>query len=352
MKNFKQTLCIIAFIVAVIIASVMAIVASDSPIALQSPITVRFAPSPGTFTDDESGIRTGLFGFRIDSFPEPVPPAGYVFIGWFANGTQLHPPIAAVRSITILAVYSPAPDPESAVRFAIVYDPGPGQLPPGTPPVQSLTYGSPLINLPVPTHTGYNFGGWIWNDEAVTIPFIVRSDMILEAVWIRDTGIQPPQPAAHPPAIPAFHHVVTFNPFPGAFAGDETGLRFGRNFSILRDMPEDPVRHGAIFDGWRLPDGSPLNDDPLVIRGDIMLTAIWVSVTDSNAASGVPVETRPNPQTSPIVVSVKIFGAVILLGLTTLAIMKLCTGQAAADGKYRAAMVRYVREIRILIKNR
>ena len=355
MKKFKQTLRIITLIIAVMAVSVMAAIAAAERTVQSAPrITVRFIPGEGAFTDDVSGVYTGVMGFRIDSFPEPVPPWGYYFVGWFAYGAQLHPPIAAVRNISIVAAYAPIPDPDSVVSFAIVYDPAPGQLPQGAPPIQSFTYGSPLTNLPIPSHTGYIYNGWIWNDEPVIAPFIIRSDMILEAMWTPASDQSRIQPILLPPAIPPFHFVVAFNPFPGAFTGDETGLRFGRNFSTLRDMPESPVRQGYIFDGWRLPNGSPLND-LLVVRDDIMLTAIWNSSTESGAAtttSTIQVEIRPNPQTSPLVVSVMIFIAVTLLGLTAFGIFRLCTGQATAAGKYQAAMVRYVREIRILIKSK
>ena len=357
MKNLKkasfQTLQVIALIMALIAVSAVLVPAADNGAPLSMQLTVRFAPSPGTLSDYDNDVYSGVLGFRINSFPEPIPPLGYVFVGWFVNGTQVHPPIAAVRSITILAAFAPVADPESTVSFAIVYDPGPGQLPAGVSPIQSFTYGSALISLPIPSKTGYNFTGWIWNEEPAVPPLIIRSDMVLEAAWMPASGQQPAQPL-YPPTIPPFHYVAAFNPFPGTFTGDETGLRFGRSGSMIRGMPENPVRQGAIFDGWRLPNGSPL-DGTLVIQRDIMLTAIWNSYTESGAASVTsvtPIERRPNPQTSPIVVSVVIFGAVIFLGLTTFGIFRLRSRQAAATGKYHAAMARYVREIRILIKNR
>ena len=357
MKNLKwvnfQTLRIIALLVALIAVSVVLVPADTDNNGLAGPqITVRFAPSPGTLTDYDRDVLIGALGFRIDSFPEPVPPRGYVFVGWFAGGSELHAPIAMLRNTTIMAAYAPIPDPESTVRFAIVYDPGPGRLPQGVSPMQSFTYGSPLTGLPVPYHAGHSFSGWLWNDEPVVAPFIIRSDMVLEAAWAPASSLPPAQPAMLP--IPEFHFVAAFNPFPGTFNGEETGLRFGRSGSTVRDMPPNPTRQGAIFDGWRMPNGSPVND-PLIIRNDIMLTAIWVSATESGAAptsSTAVIETRPNPQTSPLVVSLVIFGAVIFLGLAAFVIFRLCTRQAAEVGKYRAAMTRYVREIRILIKNR
>jgi len=346
-----KLLCIIALFITYTAAFTTIAAASnprDDNIA-PPDITVRFAPSPGTLEND---VHTGHFGFRIDSLPEPEPPPGYIFIGWFSNGTQIIPPVAATRNITILAAYAPIPDLDYAARFAIVFDPGPGQLPAGTPPILSADYNSPLISLPIPTNEGYSFNGWSFNDEIVTAPHIVRGDMIMEAEWVLAPENPPIMIPSYPIAIPASHFVVAFNPFPGNFSNDEIGLRFERGSATIRNLPAPPTRNGAVFVGWQLPNGNMLKDFP-VLRGDTMLTAVWDTSGEAIiSVNPTPVEVRPNPQTSPIAISLGIFGAVIGLGIGLCGALKMKKRQTSAAGKYQIDIARYVREVRMEIKNK
>ena len=307
-------------------------------------LTIRFAPSPGIFPEGVSGVRTGVLGFRIDEFPEPIPPAGYTFIGWFSEGVQLEAPVASIRSMTILAGYAPVIS-GAAPSFAVMYDPGPGQLPQGTPPIQTFTYGSALVYLPQPTLEGYNFAGWQWEDYLVTAPHIIRGDMVLEAAW----QAAPPTQALRPVPIPANQFVAAFNPYPGTFGEYETGIRFGSNGSPIEDLPGEPRRAGYVFTGWRMPEGPELTG-PLTIRRDTILTAEWAPVQEDNPSA--PIDTRPNPRTNPTTISFMIFGAVLILGAAAAGIYRLNKKQELAQGTYHAHITRTVREMKLLIRNR
>ena len=345
MKTLKQIAR--RYTIAVFLAAALISAAAMPVYAINNTppqLTIRFAPNPGYFPEGVSGVRTGVKGFRIAEFPEPVPPQGYTFIGWFSEGEKLSAPVAAVRSMTILAGY--APDiPEGAPRFAVMFDPGPGELPEGTPPIQPFTYGSALVSLPTPTLEGYSFAGWQFNGYMVAAPYIVRGEMVLEAAW----QAAPPAAALRPIAIPAGQFVAAFNPAPGAFTGDETGIRFGRAGARVDDLPDEPVRLGYVFIGWATP------MEPLVLREDIHLTAIWAAA-DNTTASGTlhppPVDTRPNPLTSPTTISFMILGAVLLLGVAAGGIYWLSKKQLAAEGNYHAYITRTVREMKLLIRNR
>jgi len=352
MRTTNKKWLIVLFVAMLIIASFPTF--GRDTVVSPPQLTIRFAPSPGSFEDGVSGIRTGVFGFRVDEFPDPIPPAGYMFIGWFSDGIQLQAPIAAVRSTTVLAGYAPVINSTTAPSFAVVYnlEPGEGELPQGMPPIQSFTYGSVLTSLPVPTKEGYYFAGWQFYGDTITAPYIVRSDMVLEAVW----SPTPLQQSSRPAAIPENQFVTAFNPFPGAFSGHETGIRFGRLASTMDDLPTEPIRQGFTFRGWQLPDGDILADS-LVIRSDINLIAVWDESTGAGMADAAllpsaSLDTRPNPRTSPTTISLMIFGAVILLGIAVACIYKLNMRQTAAEGRYRAYITRCVREMTIVIRNR
>ena len=346
MKNLrvKYITRVIALFMAAIVVVAVSVYGNTSP--APPPLTIRFAPSPGSFAGETSGVRTGPFGFRIDELPEPVPPAGYTFVGWFSDGVQMQAPIAAVRSTTILAAYAPIVDPENGQSFAVVYNPGEGQLPEEMLPIQSFTYGSMIISLPIPEREDYYFAHWQHDGERVTAPFVIRNDMALDAVWY-DT---PPQQSARPLAIPTGHYVAVFNPFPGAFNNGETGIVFQRlNATLNNSIPQEPSLQGYIFSGWRIPNGQNL-DLPVFINGDIMLTAIWAE--DPEGTNGLSSsDIRPNPQTSPISISLMIFVAIGMLASATAGLYILKTRHAAAQGRYHAQITRCVREMKIVVKN-
>ena len=348
-----KTLWFVVFLLAMTLftATTTTIIASTNDGGnMQLPrITVRFTPGIGAFEYGENGIFAGLFGFRINTLPVPTPPPGYTFIGWFVDGQQIFGPVAATRTITILAAYAPIPHPDDMIGFAIVYDPYPGQLPDTVVPIQSFTYGSVITSMPIPTRDGYSFGGWLWNDERVSAPHIVYSDMIMEAIWEEDCGTTTPM---HPllPSIPEYHFVAAFNPFPGAFPRCETGLRFARFGAGVSEMPPTPSLEGFSFGGWQLPNGNVV-EDTLTLRNDTPLIAVWNALPgnlngDLANASQPQEPPRENPQTSYIAISITIFSAIALLAGAALSVIVAARNHAAGTIKYRATIARYVRESR------
>jgi len=329
-----------AFLLVLILLNAMTVVAEDNITA--PSITVRFSPSPGNLPDGVS-VYTGNFGMRIDNFPEPEPPRGYFFIGWFVGGVHITPPIAVTRSTTILAGFAPFHDPDDSAGFVIVYDPGIGKLPSYAPPIRSFTYGSAITSLPTPTHDEYVFAGWLNDDEILLLPHIVQNDMVLEAAWVADSGVSLPSVIEIPPR----QNIAVFNPFPGFFANNETGIILGG--SSIFNIPDAPTRNGLVFEGWRLPDGSILEDRLPLVDGDIKLTAIWASDTSDTPVTTVDI--RPNPPTSPITLNLVLFGAIILLVSTVFGIFSHSRRQNKEASKQYADKMRLIREARILMKN-
>jgi len=342
-----------ALIVAVLLMATPshAITINDA-IASSPQITIRFAPSPGSFPEGVSGIRTGIFGFRIDELPEPIPPDGYVFVGWFSDGVQLEAPVVAVRSTTILAGFSPINSDPALPSFAVIFNPGEGQLPMGTRPIESFTYGTALTNLPIPVREGYYFAGWQLEGQRITAPYVIRRDMALDAVWHNT----PPQQHQSPIQVPHNHFVAVFNPSPGVFeCEEETGMHFGR-FAATVSTPESPIRQGYIFKGWRLPTGETL-EPPLTIRDNITLTAIWEqNPTTQSSTPGAnpspPTGSVQNPPTSPINVSLTLFVAIAMLTLAAISVYTIIKNQVKAQHNYQSDITRSIREMKLIINNR
>jgi len=343
--NFRK-IWVFTFIV-VLFAALGVAVHADTEEVSPPQITIRFSASPGNLPEDE-GVFTGPFGFRMDELPAPIPPRGYHFVGWFTDGVQLEAPVAAVRNTTIMAAFAPFPNPALDRYSVIVYNPYPGDLPMGEATIEAITYGHPIISLPTPVREGYIFDGWRWNDQTVIIPHTVHDDMELEAAWISALAERTPVVSAVPRPIPANNLVAAFNPFPGAFTGDEDGIRFGPSGGVIRNMPE-PVRNGYVFYGWRQPDAEALGGN-LTIRQDIMLTAMWQETAYDNGEAIV--NNRDNPQSSPLTIQFTSLGAVAGLGFAAVCIYMMMKKQSKAASRYQATMARHVREARIVIKNK
>ena len=176
---------------------------------------------------------------------------------------------------------------------------------------------------------------------------------MLVARWARVNGDYITAITTNTIAIPNLHYVAAFNPFPGSFSNGETGIRFGRSATTIRDLPESPTRNGHTFAGWQLPDGEVLegNLQNFQIRGDTLLLALWEE-SELPAGATTNTESRSNPQTSPIAVSLMLFSAVLCTGITILVLAKLNKRRIAAAVEYRASKARFVREVRMVIKGK
>jgi len=167
------------------------------------------------------------------------------------------------------------------------------------------------------------------------------------------------------------HFMVLFEPAPGAFTEVETrdGMRFVPVGQRLprSEFPYAPVREGYAFDGWRLYD-ERVYGDYLDVTDHHTLEAIWVrydeatttatpSPTPTSDATATPSPTpsqsagAPNPQnptTSPLAISLMIFGAVAALGIAAFSIVSLSMRHTVAVGKYRKNAMRFKRESRLV----
>ena len=85
----------------------------DTPTPMPTPpvipvdhMLVVFNPQPGSFPVGENGVRTGRYGFVINSMTIPSRP-GYRFVGWHVGGTPINFPLTVRRDMHIGAHWAP-----------------------------------------------------------------------------------------------------------------------------------------------------------------------------------------------------------------------------------------------------
>ena len=245
------------------------------------------------------------------------------------------------------------------VSHTVTYNLAGGRMPTGVPTTQTLVYNSVINDLPIPNRDGYMFAGWKINNQLAATPIQVRSNLTLTAHWVRAEA-QAVQAANEDDddysAYTPRQYAVSFNPAPGAFTGNETGIRIGTYNTAITNLPNAPTRTGYTFGGWRLPNGNIHAGAQLTISGDMTLTAVWAA---NPAASPSPTPTptptpapgggaRPNPQTNPLYISFMIFGITITAGLAAFGILVLAKKHILAEEQYRSDVARFNREQRIV----
>ena len=253
--------------------------------------------------------------------------------------------------------------PGGTTYFSINFRPAGGVMPAGETLTRSVPINTMLTELPVPIREGHQFGSWMIGTQLVSLPVLVTSDLDLSAVWVRADNFsnESNNPGSTQTVTPlattgqsttSDTYAVAFNPGYGSFASGETGIRVGAYGTQINNIPT-PTRNGYIFGGWLMPNGELLSGN-MYIRGDATLLALW-NVDPEAAPSPSPSPTtgsgtgaRPNPQTSPMQISLMIFGTMIIAAISALSILKLNRKQAAAAGKYRQEAARYRLEKRIM----
>jgi len=325
-------------------------------------VTVWFNAGAGHIPGNINNFIQGNRGFRaaIANFPVPVPPTGYTFVGWFLNGSLVTSDFAVMEDVTLFAHYERV---VAGRMYTLTFNANHGQLHASVINPQSLAYGTVLTNLPVPTRSGYIFGGWRQDNNTVSTPFTIRGNVTLVAHWLTEALVTPtPQPT-----IPPGHLSVVFDPRPGVFPGNENGMRTGPSGFIVNTMI-NPTRTGYTFVGWH-ENGIPIAF-PLTVARDMTIGALWTPVSSGGSnvggagsgsgygsgsggtgtGSGNEPGNRPNPQTNPLAVSFTIFGSIMIAGAAAIGISKLAKKQMALSGQYRSDMTRHNREEKLFEK--
>ena len=206
-----------------------------------------------------------------------TPETGYQFVRWESEDVydvstgQFEMPNKAV---SVKAIFEPA-------TYTITFDANEGTV---TPENKNVTFGSTYGDLPVPTRTGYTFGGWytaketgaeIKSDTNVTI----TEAQTLYAKWIKNVVT----------------HTVTFK--------DGENILFTRSNITSGEKvtkPEvNPSKEGYAFKGWYADATLTTEFDfDTPITNDIALYANWLAEVPPTPANPLAVDTSETNKTS------------------------------------------------------
>jgi len=104
--------------------------------------TLIFDPAAGSLPAGVADRITAPSGHMVETFPTPIPPAGYQFVTWLYSGGKISAPMALVRNMTVVASIAPA----TTNIYEVVHNPGQGVLPTGTLSTNRHPYGTQITN--------------------------------------------------------------------------------------------------------------------------------------------------------------------------------------------------------------
>ena len=219
-------------------------------------------------------------GFNSDELPLELPDAvrpAYTFEGWTGfNGetpqTGYVIPVGTAESISLIANWTP-------IGYSISYDVAGGVMPEEAYAESYIITDTPVM-LPVPSRTGYTFGGWDSANplDAEVLYFLAQGtygNKELKAIWNANS------------------YTVTLN----ANAADATvDGAAEKELTVTYDQAygtlPTPVREGYLFDGWHTVTGTKVEgSDTVAITENQTLYAKWSPITytiafDANGGTG------------------------------------------------------------------
>jgi len=324
-------------------------------------MTVTFNAYPGGFREyleqpPEEWVREKVFEVPFGTQIMEPPPhpfrtseiytLAFDFLGWEdANGVRVRFPLTIMdhAQLTLTAIWSgvfwnPQPTPLPTPP-QMIFNAYPGVFREDHLPTEEWShelvtevrfniqlYGPPSEPVRFSESPGiaYSFRGWQEaNGTPVSFPLTISHhvQLRLRAIWEQYSYIPPP-PTPLPEPTPAPDFTPTPEPTPVPHPTSSPGPT---SAPVSTTTPTPAPTQGPTPTPAPTPTPSPTP-----------------SPTRTPTPSGVA--TRPNPQTGSFQISLAIFGAVMLAGLTLLAVFKLTGRQLAIENQYRIDSARYNRE--------
>ena len=238
-------------------------------VAGNGKLTATWTANQYTVTLDANGGKvdpaelTATYDSALGELPVPTR-TGYTFTGWVdENG----------NAVTAETLYTVADDSVLTATWAVeqyvmTLDANGGTV---DPTQITVSYGSAVGELPVPTRAGYTFAGWYdaqGTKVGATSVYLVQSNITLTAKWT------------------ANQYTVTVDPGNGEKPSEIT-VTFD---SPIGKLPS-PTRDGYKFGGWYDQNGNLITADTIyTLDGNLTLTAKWIA----NGTAGTAPKTGDN----------------------------------------------------------
>ena len=217
--------------------------------------TVTFDAGAGTVSPTNKYVAVGAAYGML-----PVPACtGHTFGGWWTGANGAGAQVTEATTVTVGADHTLFAK-WALAAYTVTLDAQGGAV---TPASTSVTFSSTYGALPVPTRSGYTFGGW-WTaaggagaqvTDATTVD--ITADQTLYSKWTANS------------------YTVTFDAQGGTVDPASRSVTFG---SIYGDRPK-PVRDGYTFSGWWTAAGGAgemvADTNIVVIASDHTLYAAW-----------------------------------------------------------------------------
>jgi len=208
----------------------------SSGTALNLELHAKWTPASYTITYDLNGGTVppgGYTSFTVLDLPIVLPTPtkeGHTFGGWFPSPSFQGIPIVQIASGTIgnQAFYARW----IMDSYSVIFQTNGGTMPSGVP--TTFTAADLPLTLPVPTRTGYDFGGWFTNAEftgsALTaISAGTKANQMFYAKWT------------------IVVYTISYETNGGTLPGGAPVTFTVGNLPIVLPVP---TRSGHVFDGW------------------------------------------------------------------------------------------------------
>lgn len=275
--NKNKIFIIVSAIITIIILTIIIVLITN-----KKPITysVIFESNGGSLVETQIVKKD-------DTVKKPLNPVkeGYVFDEWTYLGKTYDFNLKVVSNLKLVAKWTKLDD--SIETYNIEFDTDGGSI-----ISKQIVIKGNKVEKPIdPTKEGYNFVGWILNDEIYDFDSIVEKDLKLKAKWEKikisnsnttnNTGNDNNSNSGNngnnnKPSTPQKKtFTVTFNLNGGIGVSSQKVVEGNK-----ATKPNNPSRNGYNFAGWLL--NGIEYDFNLAVTGNITLDAKWVEVKKNN----------------------------------------------------------------------
>ena len=185
--------------------------------AAGTTFTLTYSPAGGVMPAGEPLTRILPVNTLLSTLPTPTR-YGYMFTGWMTGNNLAELPIMVTGNLELtaawtrinptqnsgstqtVAAHNNTSSQAASDTYAAIFNPGPGVFSGTETGLRVGAYNSNIYSIPVPTRSGYTFGGWLLPDGNTLHGILnLRGDMLLTAIWNVDPNAAPtPTPTSTP----------------------------------------------------------------------------------------------------------------------------------------------------------